>query len=238
MQEFDPKKLAENDGENDNPAYIAYEGKVYDVSSSKLWKGGLHMRRHRAGTDLTTDMQAAPHGPEVLERYAQVGTLATEADEAEVPLPKILALLLESNPFFRRHPHPMTVHFPIVFMLATPFFNILYLITGIRSFESTALHCLAGGILFTFVAISTGLITWWYNYMGKMLKPVAIKIPLTILMQTAAIAAFVWRLSDPGVLDNLQGSGIVYLILVLALAPLSAVIGWYGASMTFPIEKK
>ena len=238
MQEFDSKTLAEKDGENDNPTYIAYKGKVYDVSSSKLWKDGMHMRRHRAGADLTTDIQAAPHGPEVLERFSRVGPLLEEAVETEVRLPKILALLLESNPFFRRHPHPMTVHFPIVFMLATPFFNILYLITGIKSFESTALHCLAAGILFTLVAVSTGVLTWWYNYMGKMLKPVAIKIPLTIVMLITAAVVFIWRLNDPGVLDNLHGAGIVYLLLVLSLAPLVSVIGWFGASMTFPIEKQ
>jgi uncharacterized membrane protein len=161
-----------------------------------------------------------------------------EADKIGVALPRILALLLESNPFFRRHPHPMTVHFPIVFMLSAPFFNVLYLLTGIRSFETTALHCLAGGILFTLVAAVTGLLTWKYNYMGKMLKPVAVKIPLSIGMMVAAVVAFVWRLTDPGVLDSLQGAGIVYLLLVLSLAPLTAVIGWYGASMTFPLEKQ
>ena len=196
------------------------------------------MRRHRAGTDLTTDIQAAPHGPEVLDRFSQVGLLRVEVEETAVPLPKILAWLLESNPFFRRHPHPMTVHFPIVFMLATPVFNFLYLLTGIHSFETTALHCLGGGILFTLVAVGTGLITWWYNYMGKMLKPVAIKIPLTILMLLIAVVVFVWRINNPGILDSLQGAGIIYLLLVLSLAPLTGIIGWYGASMTFPIEKE
>ena len=238
MKEFDLKELAECNGENGKPAYIVHKGKVYDVTGSKLWKDGLHMRRHHAGTDLTTDLQAAPHGSEILERYPLVGTLKKEVEDTAVPLPRILALLLESNPFFRRHPHPMTVHFPIVFMLSAPFFTVLYLITGIQAFESTALHCLGGGILFTLVAISTGLLTWWYNYMGKMLKPVAVKIPLTIIMLVAAVAAFIWRLIDPGVLDNLQGAGIVYLLLVLSLAPLTAVIGWFGASMTFPLEKE
>jgi predicted heme/steroid binding protein/uncharacterized membrane protein len=238
MKEFDAKELSEFSGETDTPVYVAHKGIVYDITGSKLWKGGLHMRRHRAGADLTADIQAAPHGPEVLERFSQVGTLQQEADESAVRLPKILALLLESNPFFRRHPHPMTVHFPIVFMLSAPFFTVLYLITGSRPFEWTALHCLAGGILFTLVAISTGLITWWYNYMGKMLKPVAIKIPLTIVMLVAAVAAFIWRINAPGILDNLQGAGILYLLLVLSLVPLTAVIGWYGASMTFPLEKE
>ncbi len=236
MKEFNHRELSEYDGENSKPAYIAHQNKVYDVSQSKLWKGGLHMRRHHAGGNLTTDIQAAPHGPEVLERYPQVGILREEVPEREVP--KAVAWLLEANPFFRRHPHPMTVHFPIVFMLSNPVFNVLYLITGIKSFETTALHCLGGGILFIFVAMITGFFTWWYNYMGKMLKPVAIKIPLSLTMLIIAIVVFVWRINEPQVLLALKGSTFVYLILVLSFLPLVSIIGWYGATMTFPIEKE
>jgi predicted heme/steroid binding protein/uncharacterized membrane protein len=236
MKEFDLKKFSAYNGENGKPIYIAYQGKVYDVTQSKFWKGGSHMRRHYAGSNLTADIQAAPHGTEVLERYPQVGVLKKE----EVPvrkIPKIIAWLLEANPFFRRHPHPMTVHFPIAFMLSAPVFNILYLATGNKSFETTALHCLGGGILFIGVAITTGLFTWWYNYMGKMLKPVAIKIPLSFTMLIIAIVVFVWRISDPHVLDSIQTSSILYLILVLSFIPLVTIIGWYGATMTFPIER-
>jgi predicted heme/steroid binding protein/uncharacterized membrane protein len=237
MKEFDPKELSEYNGKNGKPVYIAYHGKVYDVTQSKFWKGGLHMRRHHAGSDLSTDIQAAPHGPEVLDGYPQVGVLKKE----EVPgrkMPKPVTWLLEANPFFRRHPHPMTVHFPIVFMLSASVFNILYLITGIKSFETTALHCLGGGILFIVVAITTGLFTWWYNYMGKMLKPISVKIPLSFTMFIIAIVVFVWRIIDPQILDTIQASSILYFILVLSFIPLVAIIGWYGATMTFPLEKE
>jgi predicted heme/steroid binding protein/uncharacterized membrane protein len=237
MKEFDSAELAEYDGQDGRPAYVVYQGKVYDVTESRLWKIGIHMRRHHAGTDLTTDLQAAPHGMDVLERFPQIGVIKKE----EVPAkekPTAIRWLLDSNPYFRRHPHPMTVHFPIVFMLSAAFFNVLFLITGNKSFEVTALHCLAGGTLFTVVAILTGLVTWWYNYMGKMLKPVAIKIPLTLAMLVDGIIVFVWRINEPGVLENLQGINILYLLLVLALIPMVAIIGWYGATMTFPLEKE
>jgi len=236
MKEFDSAELAEYDGQDGRPAYIVYQGKVYDVTESGLWKIGIHMRRHRAGSDHTIDLQAAPHGMDVLERYPQIGVIKKE----EIPIkekPTVIRWLLDTNPFFRRHPHPMTVHFPIVFMLSTAFFNVLFLLTGVKSFEVTALHCLAGGILFTVVAILTGLVTWWYNYMGKMLKPVAIKIPLSLAMLADAVIVFVWRIKDPRVLENLQGMNILYLLLVLALVPMIAIIGWYGATMTFPLEK-
>ena len=239
MKEFRLEELRDYDGKDGRASYIAYEGKVYDVTASKLWKGGLHMRRHRAGTDLTAEIQAAPHGPDLLERYPQIGVLQpVEADaEAETPLPRLIALLLDKNPFFRRHPHPMTVHFPIVFMLAAPFFTVLYLVTGVAAFDTTAFHCLGGGVLFSIVGIATGIITWWYNYMGQMMKPIAIKLPLSLIMLLLSVVAFIWRLIDPQVLQQLEGINVVYLVIVLSLVPLVSILGWYGATMTFPIEK-
>jgi predicted heme/steroid binding protein/uncharacterized membrane protein len=238
MQEFDAQTLAENNGQDGKKIFIAHEGKVYDVSGSKMWKGGLHMRRHNAGADLTTDIQAAPHGTEVLARYPQVGVVKKEEEVAERKIPLAVAWLMETNPFFRRHPHPMTVHFPIVFFLANPFFNVLYIITGNKSFETTAFHCLAGGILFGIIAMATGLFTWWYNYMARMMKPIAIKIPLSLTLLVVAVILFFWRLNDPEVMDGVQSGNLLYLLLVLALFPMVSIVGWYGATMTFPVEKK
>ena len=73
MKEFDSAELAQFNGEDGRPIYIAHAGKVYDVSESKLWRNGTHMKRHSAGSDLTTDIQAAPHGIEMLERYPIIG---------------------------------------------------------------------------------------------------------------------------------------------------------------------
>jgi predicted heme/steroid binding protein/uncharacterized membrane protein len=236
MKEFDSTELAQCNGENGQPIYIAHAGKVYDVSESKLWRNGVHMKRHSAGRNLTADIQAAPHAVDVLERYPQVGILKKEVVEQE--LPAALAWLLKKVPMLRRHPHPMTVHFPIVFAFSATVFTLLYLITGVKSFDTTALHCLGGGVLFTVVGISTGLYTWWLNYMAKMLKPVKIKIPLSITMLVVEIILFSWRISVPDVLDSMQGPGILYLLLVLSLSIFVTIIGWNGASMTFPVGKE
>jgi predicted heme/steroid binding protein/uncharacterized membrane protein len=235
MKEFEPKALEQFNGENGQPVYVAHKGKVYDVSESKLWKGGRHMKRHHAGKDLTTDIKGSPHGPELLERFTQVGTLKQEASEREIP--GALSWLLAHVPMLRRHPHPMTVHFPIVFMFSTTIFNILYLITGVKSFELTALHCLGAGVLFTPVAIVTGFYTWWLNYMAKPTRAVSIKRYVSIFMFFVAIVAFIWRLLVPDILDSWGLSGVIYLVLVLSVLPLVTVIGWFGAQLTFPIEK-
>ena len=238
MQEFDIEELEKYDGSDGRPTYVAYKGKVYDISGSKLWRNGLHMKRHHAGRDLTTDIQGAPHEPDVLERYPQVGTLKEEvAEVTEIHIPAALDRLLDKVPMLRRHPHPMTVHFPIVFSFTTTIFNLLYLITGVKSLEITALHSLAAGILFTVVAIATGLYTWWLNYLAKPLRAVNIKITFALILLAFQIIAIIWRLKVPMVMDSLQGVNIVYLLLVLSLFPVVVVIGWFGAHLTFPVEK-
>ena len=236
MKEFNIDELAEYNGENGNPIYIAFEGKVYDVTESKLWRKGLHMNRHQGGHDLTNDLQAAPHDKDVLQRYPQVGILKKVVDERQIPQP--IAWLITRYPFLRRHPHPLTVHFPLVFMISTTVFNLLYLITGEKSFEITALHCLGAGIIFIFVAITTGIYTWWLNYLAKMLRPVKIKMPVSLIMLATAIIAFVWRIAVPDVLVNFTGLSSIYLLLVLSLTLMVTILGWYGASMTFPVEKE
>jgi len=52
----------------------------------------------------TSDIQAAPHETDVLERYPQVGILKKDVVEQEIPA--ALAWLLKKFPMLRRHPHP------------------------------------------------------------------------------------------------------------------------------------
>lgn len=237
MKKFDSKELSDFNGKEERPAYVAHKGRVIDVSQSKLWKDGLHMTRHHAGNDLTTAIRAAPHTPEVLDRYPQVGVLQEE-EIPKRPIPKALARLLARFPFLRRHPHPMMVHFPIAFMVSTTLFNLLYLITGVKAFEITALHCLGGGILFTPVAVLTGWYTWWLNYLAKPLRPVTIKVRFSLILMVVQVVLFVWRISVPWILSPFNGASAVYLLLVLSLIPLVTIIGWFGAQMTFPIEEE
>lgn len=67
------EELSQHDGKDDRKAYFAFEGKVYDVSESKLWKGGLHYAV-QAGQDLTGKLEGAPHGREVFAGFPVVGT--------------------------------------------------------------------------------------------------------------------------------------------------------------------
>ena len=237
MKEFDLESLKQFNGKEGKPVYIAYQGKVFDVTNSKFWKTGMHMKRHPSGTDLTPDIEAAPHGTEVLDRYPQVGILKTKEEPAR-PMPKWLLSLLSRFPMLRRHPHPMVVHFPIVFSFTPALFILLFLITGYRPLEATALHCLGGGILFTPVAILTGYFTWWLNYLAKPMRSITIKMQFSALLWGFSILAFIYRLLNPEILLSFSGGSILYLLLVFSLIPIVIVVGWFGAALTFPVEKK
>ena len=81
MRRFTVDMLASYDGRDGRPAYVACEGKVYDVTGSFLWKDGRHQAMHDAGLDLTLALGGAPHGADLLPRCPQVGVLVElEAD--------------------------------------------------------------------------------------------------------------------------------------------------------------
>jgi predicted heme/steroid binding protein/uncharacterized membrane protein len=71
-------ELANFDGEEGRPAYFAYKGKIYDVSQSKLWKNGDHMKRHQAGVDLTDILSQAPHSEDKILSLPEVGQLSMQ----------------------------------------------------------------------------------------------------------------------------------------------------------------
>ncbi|MCK5235460.1 MAG: hypothetical protein KAR06_00630 [Deltaproteobacteria bacterium] len=71
---FGVETLAGFDGKEGRPAYIAYKGKVYDVSGLSFWKDGGHMKLHTSGQDLTSALSRAPHGEGKLASLRVVGT--------------------------------------------------------------------------------------------------------------------------------------------------------------------
>lgn len=77
---FPSAELAKYNGKNGQPAYVAVDGIVYDVSGSKFFPNGVHQvceGESAAGHDLSDEMSEAPKGMrEMLLRFPVVGTMA------------------------------------------------------------------------------------------------------------------------------------------------------------------
>jgi predicted heme/steroid binding protein len=74
MKDFTAEELAQYDGREGRPVYVAYEGTVYDLSDSPMWVGGDHEGEHTAGHDCTAEQEDAPHDVHATE-FPQVGRL-------------------------------------------------------------------------------------------------------------------------------------------------------------------
>jgi len=73
------------DGAENRPAYFAYQGKVYDVGLSKVWKGGTHFKKHHAGDDLTDILKTAPHDEDKILKMPVVAELVPLETKVEKP---------------------------------------------------------------------------------------------------------------------------------------------------------
>jgi predicted heme/steroid binding protein len=71
-------QLALRNGQDKPEIWIAYQGLVYDVTHSRLWRNGKHYE-HWAGQDLTNELKDAPHTEQVFEKLKVIGTLQTMA---------------------------------------------------------------------------------------------------------------------------------------------------------------
>ena len=237
-KEFTLEELKQYDGQDGRPVYIAAHGRVFDVTASLKWKNGKHMNRHTAGEDLSGDLSSAPHKEEVFDKFSQVGVLKTSpAQSSEIAgtgLPPFLDKIMTLFPFARRHPHPMMVHFPIVTMILSSFFLVLYMVFKHEPFDRTLYHLLFIGTPSVSVGIATGYITWKVNYMGKPMPSIIIKIIASLILQVLALIALIWRIVNPLVLTGPDGPHTVYVLSVLLFFPLVAIIGWFGAKLTFP----
>jgi predicted heme/steroid binding protein len=81
-------ELSQFDGKDDRPAYFGYDGQIFDGTASKLWKNGVHMGRHHAGTDLTDDLKLAPHGIEKIMEMPVVAKLVQSDENTGMTLPQ------------------------------------------------------------------------------------------------------------------------------------------------------
>jgi predicted heme/steroid binding protein len=74
MKIYSKQQLSLRNGQDKPEIWVAYQGVIYDVSESKLWRNGKHYE-HWAGQDLTPELGDAPHTEKVFEKFLPIGKL-------------------------------------------------------------------------------------------------------------------------------------------------------------------
>jgi predicted heme/steroid binding protein len=67
-------QLALRNGQDRPQIWVVYQGLIYEVTESRMWRNGKHYE-HWAGQDLTPELAEAPHTAIVFERFKIVGRL-------------------------------------------------------------------------------------------------------------------------------------------------------------------
>ncbi len=235
MGKVSREALEKGTGSDGERALVAVDGKVFDVSGSALWKGGKHMNSHEAGRDLSREIMASPHGTGVLGRVPQVGDLEASSVETGAVKPSIAKPVpVWAAAILSKHPHPVSVHFPIALSVAGAVFTAIGLVLGNAVMESAGLFDLAFGALAAPGAIAAGLLSWKYNYGGTMTGKFRLKIVLSAVYILVAWAAVAIRLLVPSAAQTGTVPQIVYTGLVLALPVAALGLGYVGGTITFP----
>lgn len=71
---YTKNQLALRNGQDRDEIWIAYNGLIYDVTESRLWRNGKHYE-HWAGQDLTPELKDAPHTERVFEKFTPIARL-------------------------------------------------------------------------------------------------------------------------------------------------------------------
>ena len=75
MEIVTKNQLSLRNGQDREEIWVAYNGIVYDLTGSRLWRDGKHYE-HWAGQDLTHELPDAPHTERVFEKFKIIGKLS------------------------------------------------------------------------------------------------------------------------------------------------------------------
>lgn len=228
------KALSRFDGKEGRKAYIAYQGKIYDVTQSPFWQGGEHEGMHSAGIDLTAHLAGAPHGEEVFSASKIVGTLDEEPPTALKTADTPTSLKARLNRWYKvLHLHPMSVHFPIALHFYAAFSDLVFLFKPSAFMEKMTFVSFTAATLLGIVAILAGILSWWINYGMVRSKILMAKLYLSLATTLLGFAGIWLRIGIPKVAYENSFAGILYhgtiwltVVMILLLGYLGGKISW------------
>lgn len=232
MIEFTEEELLKYNGNDELAAYVAFKGKVYDVSLSKFWKNGNHFKKHFAGHDLTAELADAPHGDEVFQNCPQVGVLIASPNEVSLDEDE------EKKERYRQwyakyHPHPAVVHFPIALHYFSGFVDVLFLTNPTAEYEAAVFLSFLIATVMGFVALIAGVFSWWINYNFSTSQPFVIKLIGALFTLFVGLVPLVQKFMNPDVPFSHGMDGWIYHGIIFMTVISVTIVGYYGGKITW-----
>lgn len=130
--------------------------------------------------------------------------------------------------------HPIPVHFPQALFPAAFASLLIYMLTGMREFETGAYVMIIFGFLAIPVTMATGFADWKIRYRGQMTRVFRIKIIGALGLLSLSLPAVLMRLQHPEITAlPFDWTGWIYFGLLAACQTDCAIIGYYGGRLVF-----
>ena len=132
------------------------------------------------------------------------------------------------------HLHPVFLHFPQALFPVAFAALCIYLLTGVREFETGAFVAALFGALVAPLTTATGFFDWWNRYQAYLTSVFKIKISGSFVLMALGASAVLLRALHPDLaLLPLGGLGWVYFGLLAACTATCVVLGHYGGKLVF-----
>ena len=133
-----------------------------------------------------------------------------------------------------QHLHPIFVHFPQALFPVAFAALCIYLLTGVREFETGAFVAALFGALAAPVTTATGFFDWWNRYQAYLTSVFKIKITGSFVLMALAGPAILLRAFHPDLaVLPLGGLGWAYFGLLAACTATCVVLGHFGGKLVF-----
>jgi len=139
--------------------------------------------------------------------------------------------------YAKYHPHPMIVHFPIALHYFSWGADMLFLTDPSDGYETTVFLSFLIATVAGFLALLTGVLSWWLNYNSAHSKAFVIKLVGALFTLTVGLIPITQKLLDPDVPYSPGPDGIVYHSIIFLTVISVSIVGYYGGKITWRGKK-